>query len=90
MFPQRLFGDQRFELSHHPGAAAGFEVGVDPLLPRAQPQLLEAGYVTLERGLVDEIGQGRPAPERKSLRQLARTLLGGQRFGVGNEALELS
>ena len=45
------------------------EIGVDALLERAEAQLLELRGVRLGEGLVGEIGQRRPTPQRERLAQ---------------------
>lgn len=45
--------------------AAEREVGVDTVLGRRQPELVEAHPVGLGEVVVDEVGQGRPPPERE-------------------------
>jgi hypothetical protein len=59
------------------------EVGIDPVLCSAQPQLLQAGDLRLGEGLVGELPERRPPPQRKrvahrsacSLRALGGELL---------------
>ena len=46
---ERMLGDERLELADELAVATELEVGVDPRLERAQPQLLEAGDLRLRR-----------------------------------------
>ena len=66
----------------------GGELGVDPLLERRQPQLPETGALRLRERLVGEVGERRPAPQRKRLAQLLRCPLGIGAAGLGDEPLE--
>ena len=59
------------------GVAAEREVGVDTLLERAEPQLLEPRDLGLGERLVGEVGERRPAPQRERLAELLRAALGG-------------
>ena len=68
----RMLGDQRLELADELGVAAEREVGLDPLLERRQPQLLEPRRLDPRERLVVELGQRRPAPQRERLAQQAR------------------
>ena len=52
------------------------EDGLDPLFPRGETELLEAGDLGLGEVLVPELGEGRPAPEREGLPQGFRGGLG--------------
>ena len=66
---------EHVELGHDLGMTSPGEVGLDPLLERAQAELLEsAGRCRGER-LAVQIGQRRPTPERE---RLARPPLGPQ------------
>ena len=75
--PQRMLGDERLELADQLGVAAAGQIGVDPLLERRQPQLLETGDLGLRERLVGEVGERRPAPKRERLAQLLRPPLSG-------------
>ena len=52
--------------------AAEREVGLDPLLERRQPQILEPSRLDARERLVGELGQRRPAPQGERLAQQAR------------------
>jgi hypothetical protein len=77
---QRMPGGERLEPTDDSGVLAGGEVGVDPLLERAEAQLLELRRVRPGEGLVGEVGQRRPAPQRK---RLAQPRGRGRGIGVG-------
>ena len=53
------------------------EVGLDPLLQADQAQLLEPRDLGLGEGLVAEVGEGRPPPQRQGGPQHPRRLPGG-------------
>jgi hypothetical protein len=63
-------GGQRLELADQVGLPAAREVGVDPLLERRQPQLLEPHDLGLRERLVGEVRERRAAPERERGAQL--------------------
>jgi hypothetical protein len=71
-------GGERLELAHKLSVLARGEIGVDPLLERAEAQLLELRRVCLRERLVGEVGQRRPAPQRERLAQLR-----GRGGGIG-------
>jgi hypothetical protein len=50
-----MLADQPLELGHQLGVAAEDEVGLDPLLERGQPQLLETRDLTLREGLEHDV-----------------------------------
>ena len=64
---QRVLGDQRLELADELRVPAGGEVGVDALLERREPQLLQPRALGLRERLVGEVGERRPAPQRERL-----------------------
>ena len=57
--------DEPLQLPDHLGVAAQRELGLDRLLDRSHPQILEPGYLGLGERLVREVGERRPAPERQ-------------------------
>ena len=75
---QWVLGGERLELADELGVLARCEIGVDPLLQRAEAQLLELRRVRLRERLVGEVGQRRPAPQRERLAQP-----GGRGGGIG-------
>jgi hypothetical protein len=75
---QRMSGDQPLELTHELAVATELDVGVDPLLDRAQVQLREPADVGLREFLVCEVGKWGTPPERK---RLAEQLRRGTRLG---------
>ena len=68
-----MLRDERLELRHELRAAAGLELGLDPLLVGEQPELLEVADVVAKR-LVDELGERLPVPEIERLAQQPRAL----------------
>ena len=65
--------DERLQLGDELAPRPELEVGVDPLLERVQPQLLEPADLALREALELEIGERRPAPERERLARAAST-----------------
>ena len=61
----RMLSYERLELGDQRGVMTEREVGLDAVLERDQPQLLEPRDLVLRERLVGEIGQRRPAPERE-------------------------
>jgi hypothetical protein len=57
---QGVLADKRLQLADELGVPAERELGLDPLLDRAQAQLLEAGDLALGEGLVAKSASGRP------------------------------
>ena len=76
--PQRMLGDERLELADELGVTAERQVGVDPLLERRQPQLLQPRDLGLGERLVGEVGERRPAPQRERLAQLRAAAVCGR------------
>ena len=64
---QRVLGDERLELGHERRVPAERELGLDPLLERREPQLLEPLDGRARERLVREVGERRPAPEVERL-----------------------
>ena len=67
-----MLEDQRLELSDQLAVAATREVGLDPLLERDEPQLLEPRDLRLGERLVRQVAQRGTAPERERPAQLVR------------------
>ena len=64
----RMLGDQRLELADELRVAAEREIGLDPLLERRQPQILQPPGLDPRERLLGELGQRRPAPQRRAPR----------------------
>ena len=60
---QRMAGNEILELGHELGMATELQVGVDPLLERGQPDLLETGDLADECRLIRCVGERRAPPE---------------------------
>ena len=71
----RMLGDQRLQLADQLGVAAERQVGLDPLLERRQPQILEPAALDPRERLLAELGQRRAAPQPERLAQQARRTL---------------
>ena len=83
-----MFANQGLELANQLRAASHRELGVDPVLQGAQPALLES--LRLDRGkrLVEEIRQGRAAPDRQRLAQRPRRCRRVAGASVADQGLE--
>ncbi len=68
-FPERVLDDQRLELTEHLVVAAEPELGLDPVLGRREPQLVEPRDLALDERVVAEIRERLPTPERQRLLQ---------------------
>ncbi len=68
----RLLRDQDLELADELGVTAEREVGLDPLLERRQPQILQPPGLDPRERLLAELRQRRPAPQAERLAQQAR------------------
>jgi hypothetical protein len=69
---KRVGADQGFQLTHQIRVGAECKVRVDAILDRSDPQLLQARDLALGEGLVDEVRQRRPSPERQRIPQPRR------------------
>jgi hypothetical protein len=67
--PEHVLGDQRFELRYQLVVAAGRQVGVDAVLERRQPQLLQPGDLALGQRHALQLGQRLPPPQRQRITQ---------------------
>ena len=72
-----MLGDEGLELGDERRVPAEREVGLDPLLERREPQLLEPLDGRARERLVGEVGERRPAPELERLAEQR-----GRRAGV--------
>ena len=70
---EHVLGDQRLELRHQLVMAAERQVGVDAILERREPQLLQPGDLALRVRLAAEIGERLAVPERERIAQAAPT-----------------
>ena len=65
------------------------EVGVDAILERGEPQLLQSGDLARGERLAVKLGQRRPAPERQRIAQPRRPLAGVVASArIGDQRLE--
>jgi hypothetical protein len=83
-FAKHVLGDERLELRHQLVMAAERQVGVDAILERGQPELLQPGDLALRERFAVKIGQRLSAPERERVAQARRPLDGivaGPRLG---------
>ena len=69
---ERMARAQRLELCHELRRLAAAQVGLQPVLERLEPQLLEPGRLRLGKRLVREVGQRRAAPQRKGVAEQPR------------------
>ena len=70
----RMVGGERIELRHERRVAPELEVGVDPLLERGEPELLEAQPRRDPERLTVELRERRAAPQRECLVEQGRPL----------------
>ena len=68
-FPERMLDDQRLQLTDHLVMAPEPELGLDPVLGRSEPQLVEPRDLALDERVVAEISESLPPPERQRLLQ---------------------
>ena len=71
---QRTLGDQRLERGYELRPPSERQLGLDPLLHRKPPQLLEARRLRLDELLVRKVCERRSAPERKSRAERRRAI----------------
>ena len=73
-FPQRVPRDEPFQLRHELVVSAECELGLDPVLQRADVQLFEALDLVLGEGLVREVRQRGSPPELECAAELLQCL----------------
>ena len=95
-FSKRMLVHERLELGDQLRVSPGFEVGVESILERREPQLLETTNLGLSEGLEPQVGERRPAPNLQRLPQQpsgALRVVSGERsaslFGECLEAVEV-
>ena len=66
---QRMVPHECLELTDEVAAAAGGQIGLDPVLEARQPRLLQTGNLRLREAVMAEIGERRPSPQRERLDQ---------------------
>ena len=71
---EHVLGDERLELRHQVVMAAERQVGVDAILERGEPQLVQPGDLALRERLAAEIGQRLAVPQRERIAQARRPL----------------
>ena len=86
--PQRMLDHEGLQLADELRVPAGGEIGVDALLECRLTQLLEARDLDLREGLVLQVGQRVPAPERQCLAQLLPGVLGVRAASIAEQLLE--
>ena len=85
---QRMLPHERLQLADDLGMTARGELGVDPLLERGQPQLLQPHDLRLGERLIREVRERRPAPQRQRLAQHLRRALRIRAAGLRDKPLE--
>jgi hypothetical protein len=85
---ERVGTGERLELTRDLGVAAAGELGVEPLLVRGEPQLVQPGDLGLSERLVRQVGERRPPPQIESVAQQLRRRRGSCAAGLGDELLE--
>ena len=71
---EHVLGDERLEFRHKLVMAAERQVGVDAVLERREPQLLQPRDLALRLRLAAEIGQRLAVPQRERIAQQRRPL----------------
>ena len=74
--PQRMPRDEQLQLRHELGVDLELEIGRDPILEYAQPQILQAMDVVLREVLQLRVGKRPASPESKRLAEHGRPPLG--------------
>ena len=92
--PQRLaqavLGDERAQLPDELCVAAAREVGLDPLLERVQPHLVQPQRFGNEQAALGDVRERRAAPQRQRLRERRRGVLvapGAELLGAARREL---
>ncbi len=87
-----MLGDEFLELGDELRMTTEGDVGIDPILERREPQLLEALAGCRSERLVGEIGEWRPSPEVERLAEergrRARVVTRPRTLGLGRQVLE--
>ena len=84
----RVLGGERLELGHQRAVTAELEVGLDPILERGEPELVQPRDLGLRERLVADVLVRRPAPQLERLAEGRRRRLGRLRAPASREALE--
>ena len=88
--PQRVLGHKRLHLADEIRVTAEREIGLDALLERHEPQLLEARDRRLGERLVREVGKRLPTPQRERRAQEPCRLLRVAGRACSARAIELA
>ena len=75
-FPQRMPRDEQLQFRHEVGVDPELEIGGDPVLEYAQPQILQTVDVVLREVLQLRVGKRPASPESKRLAEHGRPPLG--------------
>lgn len=90
--PQRVLGDQAFELGHGRAVAPLSHPGVDAVLLRLDPSLQQAGDLRLGERLSGDVGQGVAPPQGQRLGHrrvgLVGPAVGQELLGVVHQVVE--
>ena len=84
----RVLRGQPGGVGNHVVVRAELDLGLDAILERRQPELVEPRDLPLEEALVREVGERRSAPERQRVAEGGRALGGRQRPRIVDEPLE--
>ena len=77
--PVRMLSDQRLQVLDHLGMAAERELGVDQLLERGDPEVIQACHLRLRERLERELRERLAAPQRQRLLERGHGRLGASR-----------
>ena len=84
----RVLRGQPGGVGNHVVVRAELDLGLDAILERGEPELVEPRDLPLEEALVREVGERRSAPERERVAEGGRALGGRQRPRIVDEPLE--
>ena len=84
----RVLRGQPGGVGNHVVVRAELDLGLDAILERRQPELVEPRDLPLEEALVREVGERRSAPQRQRVAEGGRALGGRKRPRIVDEPLE--
>ena len=83
-----MLDGERGRVCDHGVVTAKLDLGLQPILERGQPELVQPGDLFLQERLEREVGKRRPAPERERVAQRGGSLRRRKRPRVADEPLE--
>jgi hypothetical protein len=88
LFAQRVLFDQLLDLTYQLGCGPEREIGLDPLLERREPQLLEPAQFVTHARLVRQVFESATAPKTECRLQLLRSLARLRALRLRDQPLE--